>query len=140
MAFGRIDRAPGSAPISDINVTPLVDVMLVLVVIFLLTAPLLASSIALELPQAASAAARATAAPLVVTIDKSGQTFLDTGAVALPALAERFATAAAESGNTEVQLRADTAVPYGRVVEVIGLAQKAGLSHIGFLADPVPGG
>ncbi len=136
MAFGRLDRSTAGAPISDINVTPLVDVMLVLVVIFLLTAPLLASSIRLDLPRAAATAPQAADASLTVVLDKAGQAFLEDRPVADDALAARFAERAAQDTGTEVRLRADVGVPYGRVVAVLGLAQHAGLSRIGFVADP----
>ncbi|MDB5893607.1 MAG: biopolymer transporter ExbD [Rhodoferax sp.] len=136
MAFGRLERSKGAAPMSDINMTPLIDVMLVLVVIFILTAPLLASSVRLDLPK--TDAARADAAPTFVTVvlDKSGQVFLNDRPVDVASLARQLGEAAARNADTEVQLRADTAVPYGRVVEVIGAAQKAGLGRIGFIAEP----
>jgi biopolymer transport protein TolR len=121
---------------SDINMTPLVDVMLVLVVIFIITAPLLGSSIRLDLPR--TEAAKPNEAPKFVTVvlDKAGGVFLDDNPVALPQLAERLVQAAQRNADTEVQLRADQAVPYGRVVEVMGAAQKAGLNRIGFVAEP----
>jgi biopolymer transport protein TolR len=136
MAFGRLDRSRSDAPISDINVTPLVDVMLVLLVIFILTAPLLTSAIRLELPKADGA--QAGEAPLAVTlvVNPQGQVFLNDKAMPLPALANQLKAIAVQRPDTEVQLRADQAVPYGRVVEVMGVAQKAGLSRIGFVADP----
>jgi len=123
---------------SDINVTPLVDVMLVLVVIFILTAPLLASAIRLDLPKAE--AAKAVDAPRFVTLvlDKAGQAFLNDRPLALPELARQLRQTASQYPDTEVQLRADEDVPYGKVVEVMGLAQKAGLSRIGFVAEPAP--
>ncbi|MES2184701.1 MAG: biopolymer transporter ExbD [Pseudomonadota bacterium] len=139
MAFGRLDRGAAGAPISDINVTPLVDVMLVLVVIFLLTAPLLASSIRLDLPKAAASAPQGTDTSLTVVLDKAGQAFLEDKPVADTALAARLAQAAAQDAGTELRLRADAGVPYGRVVAVLGLAQHAGLSRIGFVADPAAG-
>jgi biopolymer transport protein TolR len=122
---------------SDINMTPLVDVMLVLVVIFIITAPLLGSSIRLDLPR--TEAAKPNEAPKFVTVvlDKAGGVFLDDNPVALPQLAERLVQAAQRNADTEVQLRADQAVPYGRVVEVMGAAQKAGLNRIGFVAEPL---
>ncbi|GAA6118831.1 biopolymer transporter ExbD [Acidovorax sp. FG27] len=139
MAFGRIDRTPaGPRPFSDINVTPLVDVMLVLVVIFLLTAPLLASSIRLELPRAEGTATGAAPQSLALAIDRAGQVFVEGEAVEAGALAQRLARAAQERPGTEIQLRADAAVPYGRVVEVMGLAHAAGLTRIGFVAEPRP--
>ena len=139
MSFGRLERTPRPAPMSEINVTPLVDVMLVLVVIFIITAPLLASSIKLDLPK--SEAAQPGDAPQFVTlvVDKSGQAFLNDKPMELPELASRLMQTSAANPDTEVQLRADAAVPYGRIVEVMGLAQKAGLNRIGFVADPTAG-
>jgi len=123
---------------SEINVTPLVDVMLVLVVIFIITAPLLASSIKLELPK--SDAAQTSVVPKFVTvvIDKSAQVFFNDQKTDLAALADSLRKSAAANPDTEVQLRADEAVPYGRVIEVMGVAQKAGLNRIGFVAQPTP--
>ena len=136
MAFGRIERSAGAQPVSEINVTPLVDVMLVLVVIFIITAPLLASSVRLDLPK--TEAAKPSDAPLFVSValDKGGQAFVDDKPVTTPQLAQRLADAARANPDTEIQLRADAGVPYGRVVEIMGAAQKAGLNRIGFVADP----
>lgn len=136
MAFGRLERREGPQPFSDINVTPLVDVMLVLVVIFIITAPLMASSIRLDLPRADSARPTDTPAFVTVVVDKAGQAYLNDQLMTPPELATRLAQVASQRADTEVQLRADDGVPYGRVVEVIGLAQKSGLSRIGFVADP----
>jgi len=135
MSFGRLERSAGAQPMSEINVTPLVDVMLVLVVIFIITAPLLASSIKLDLPK--SDAARPNEAPQYVTlvVDKAGQAFLNDQPVSGDQLDQRLRQSAALNPDTEVQLRADEAVPYGRIVEVMGIAQKAGLNRIGFVAD-----
>ena len=135
MAFGRLERDKGAAPMSDINMTPLIDVMLVLVVIFIITAPLLASSIKLELPR--TEAAKPNEAPrfTLVVVDKTGQAFLDDKPVGFEELVLRLTQMAAANPDTELQLRADEAVPYGRVVEVLGLAQKAGMTRIGFVAD-----
>ena len=135
MSFGRLERTKAAEPMSEINVTPMVDVMLVLLVIFILTAPLLASSIKLDLPK--TDAATALEAPKFVTlvIDKAGQIFLNEQPVALDALRTSLAQTAVKNSDTEVQLRADAAVPYGKVVEVMGAAQKAGLNRIGFVAD-----
>ena len=120
---------------SEINVTPMVDVMLVLLVIFILTAPLLASSIKLDLPK--TDAAKPVDAPQFVTlvVDKTGQVFLNDQPVSPDQLKSRLAQTAVQNPDTELQLRADEAVPYGKVVEVMGVAQKAGLNRIGFVAD-----
>ncbi len=122
---------------SEINMTPLIDVMLVLVVIFIITAPLLASSIKLDLPKTDAAKAGDVPTFVMVVIDKSGQTYLDDKAVQPDELARRLTQIAGQNPDTEIQLRADEAVPYGRVVEAMGAAQKAGLNRIGFIADAV---
>jgi biopolymer transport protein TolR len=138
MAFGSLERSKGNQPMSDINMTPLVDVMLVLVVIFIITAPLMASSIKLDLPR--SDAAKSNDAPRFVTlvVDKSGQAFLNDRPATDAQLAQRLTEAARQNPDTEVQLRADEAVPYGRIVQVMGMAQKVGLNRIGFVANPKP--
>ena len=120
---------------SDINMTPLVDVMLVLVVIFIITAPLMTSAIKLDLPKIE--ATQPVDAPKFVTIivDKTGQIFLNDQVTSLTQLSESLTKTAQVSKDTEVQLRADEAVPYGKVVEVMGVAQKAGLNRIGFVAE-----
>ncbi|MCZ2103818.1 MAG: biopolymer transporter ExbD [Burkholderiales bacterium] len=136
MAFGRMSQAPSARPMSEINVTPLVDVMLVLVVIFILAAPLLASSVRLELPKAASAQPGPAASAITVVLDKAGEMFVNGEPLASDQLAQRLAALGALAPDAELQLRADAAVPYGRVVQVIGVAQAAGLARIGFAAQP----
>ena len=121
---------------SEINVTPLVDVMLVLVVIFILTAPLLASSLQLELPRAEGVQPGTPAQSVTVAIDKGGQAFVNGEAMGQDALARRLKDIAAHQPDAEVQLRADQAVPYGRVAEVMGAAQAAGLMRMAFVAEP----
>jgi biopolymer transport protein TolR len=136
MAFGRLERTKGEAPMSEINVTPLVDVMLVLVVILIITAPLLASSIRLELPRAEGTQPGDAPRFLTLVLDRNGQAFLNDRPATAAQLAEQLAAAAKANPETEIQLRADQAVPYGKVVEVMGVAHKAGLSRIGFVAEP----
>jgi biopolymer transport protein TolR len=136
MAFGRLERSTGPTPMSDINMTPLIDVMLVLLVIFIITAPLLASSIRLDLPRTDAASAAETAASVMLSVDKTGQAYLNDQPVTTTALAAQLAQIAAGNPETELQLRADAALPYGRVVEILGIAQKAGLGRIGFVANP----
>ncbi len=135
MSFGRLERTKGSQPMSEINVTPLVDVMMVLLVIFIITAPLLASSIKLDLPKTDAAKPSDVPKFVTVVVDKSAKVFLNDKPIELPALAESLQASAKLNPDTEVQLRADEAVPYGKVVEVMGVAQKAGLNRIGFVAD-----
>ena len=144
MAFGRLERNPGSQPMSDINMTPLIDVMLVLLVIFILTAPLMSSSLKLDLPRADGGAASDAQAVVALAIDAQGTLFL--GDEALDAATERqqvaarVRAAAQRNPATEVQLRADSRVPYGRVAELIGWVQAAGLTRIGLVTEaPGPG-
>lgn len=136
MSFGRLERTKANLPMSEINVTPLVDVMLVLLVIFIITAPLLASSIQLDLPKTDAAKPLDTPKFVSVVIDKSSKVFLGDQPIEPTDLATRLQQIAKASPETEVQLRSDETVPYGKVVEVIGIAQKAGLSRIGFVANP----
>ncbi|MFM7505530.1 MAG: ExbD/TolR family protein [Rubrivivax sp.] len=124
---------------SEINMTPLIDVMLVLLVIFIVTAPLLASRLKLELPAAEAAAAAGPGAVLSVSIDAQGRVFLGDEALPEAELRSRLEAAArqavARDPATELQLRADRAVPYGRVAELIGWVQGAGLARIGLVTE-----
>lgn len=135
MAFGRLDSHKPDAPMSEINVTPMVDVMLVLLVIFILTAPLLTSAIRLDLPQAEGGEAGASPQAVLLVVDAQGVVYWNEQPIAPEALRLRLEQAAKRNPNTELELRADASVPYGRVVETMGLAQKAGLSRIGFVAQ-----
>jgi len=137
MAFGRLERRPDAPPMSEINVTPLVDVMLVLLVIFMLTAPLLTSAVRLDLPSAEAPPAAATPAALTLALNARGELFLDDRPVTPEQLRQRLKSVAQAHPDTELQLRADQALAYGKVVEVMALAQNAGLSRIGFVAQPV---
>lgn len=116
--------------------TPLIDVMLVLVVIFILTAPLLASSVRLDLPRTDAARPPEAVRFVPVALDKAGQIYLNDQALDLAVLQQRLAEVALQNPQAEVQLRADESVPYGKVVAVMGAAQKAGLNRIGFVAKP----
>ena len=138
MAFGRLERSSAPPPMSDINMTPLIDVMLVLLVIFIITAPLMASSLKLDLPKAEAATASDVPDFIAVAIDPQGRLYIAEQLVSPEGFAERLAEVARKNPQAEVQLRADKTVPYGRVAELIGAVQKAGLSRIGFVAEPMP--
>jgi biopolymer transport protein ExbD len=135
MAFGRLERNPGSVPMSEINMTPLIDVMLVLLVIFIITAPLIASSLKLDLPRADAASAGEAPAVIALALDAEGRLFLDEKPAEPAQVQERARQAARRNPGTEVQLRADKRVPYGRVAELIGWMQAAGLTRIGFVTQ-----
>ncbi len=138
MPFGRLERGAPARPMAEINMTPLIDVMLVLLVIFIIAAPLITGRLALDLPQAEGARGGGPAPALRVALDAQGRLYLDE-LPATPAQLRAAAAAAARSDPaTELQLRADRAVPYGEVAALIGLVQQAGLSRIAFVADPLP--
>jgi biopolymer transport protein ExbD/biopolymer transport protein TolR len=136
MAFGRLERSSGPQPMSDINMTPLIDVMLVLLVIFMITAPLMSSSLKLDLPRSDAAAPSESAQFVNVAISPDGTLYLGDEKQTQDALAARLAQTAQADAQTEVHLRADKSVPYGRVAELIGVIQKAGLNRIAFVAEP----
>ncbi|MCC7399416.1 MAG: biopolymer transporter ExbD [Planctomycetes bacterium] len=135
MPFGRLERSPGATPMSEINMTPLIDVMLVLLVIFIITAPLIGSSLKLELPKAEGSSSGDTPAFVALAIDEQGRLYLGEQPVEKEQLVERVRQAARRDPATEVQLRADRRVPYGRVAELIGWVQQAGLTRIGFVTE-----
>ncbi|OYT89239.1 MAG: biopolymer transporter ExbD [Burkholderiales bacterium PBB6] len=135
MAFGRLERHRAQAPMSDINMTPLIDVMLVLLVIFMIAAPLMTSKLKLDLPKANGAPTQTPKQPLRLGLDAEGTLYLGDERITADELATRAAAAAKTDPTTEVQLRADVKVPYGRVAELIGQLQAAGLSRIGFITS-----
>lgn len=135
MAFGRLERPRPSTPMSDINMTPLIDVMLVLLVIFMITAPLMSSSLRLDLPKADGAKPSEAAAVLAVGLDREGRLFIGEQRSSLDELRQKAKEAAQKNPATEVHLRADSTAPYGKVAELIGLLQQAGLTRIGFVAE-----
>ncbi|RGE44848.1 biopolymer transporter ExbD [Comamonas testosteroni] len=142
MAFGRMSsRSSGDTPINSINVTPLVDVMLVLVVIFILAAPMLAASLRVQLPKAQASGTQTSVAQgdaLMVEVSPQGEIWLKGAATDDAAVQQQLQALGQRNPQAEVQLRADTSVPYGRVVQIMGWAHAAGLSRIGFVTDPQP--
>ena len=115
--------------------TPLIDVMLVLLVIFILTAPLMSSSLKLDLPKTQAGAPSDATAIVALAIDGEGRVFLGDQPATQAQVLQRAREAAQRDPLTEVQLRADSRVPYGRVAELIGWVQEAGLSRIGLVTE-----
>jgi len=136
MSFGRLERPARTPPLCDINMTPFIDVMLVLMVIFIITAPLITPRLPLELPKADAAATPPTPSTISVAINAQGEFFWGDESTDVDALRAQLASAAQSNANAEVFIRADQAVAYGRVAELIGWVQKAGLTRIGFVAQP----
>jgi biopolymer transport protein TolR len=139
MAFGRLQRSTQPKPMGDINMTPLIDVMLVLLVIFMITAPLMSASLRLDLPRADGAARTDTPAAVELALLPDGTLYVGREKVDAAALEARLKEAARRSPDSEVQLRADRAVPYGKVAELIGRVQQAGLNRIAFVTEPAAG-
>lgn len=137
MAFGGFDHHNKNAkPMSEINVTPMVDVMLVLLVIFIIAAPLFTHSIMLDLPNAQSSAAPQNAQTVSLSIDSQGQIFWNNDAIDAEALERKLAAAAKQQPQPELQLRADKETRYEVVAQVMSAAQTNGLSKLGFVTEP----
>ncbi|MGE4322322.1 MAG: protein TolR [Sphingobium sp.] len=131
-------RGRGRAPMADINVTPLVDVMLVLLIIFMVTAPLLVTGVPVTLPETRAKGLDTDDKPIVVSIDRDGAAYIDEEAVRDADLPDRLAEiAAANAGKPEprqIFLRADTALDYGRVMRVMGELNRAGLNKVALVS------
>ena len=136
MAFASFDRQRTAAPMAEINMVPLIDVMLVLLVIFIVTAPLLTHAVKLDLPKVSSNPNPLKPDKIDFAIDAAGQRFWNGEAVPREEAARRFATAGQRQPQPEIHLRADQAVAYRAVAETLADATKAGLSRIGFVSDP----
>ena len=138
MAFGAFNHHRQQPLMADINVTPMVDVMLVLLVIFIITAPMFTSAIKLDLPRAHAEAAPQQAATITLAIDGKGKIYWNQDALELAALDARLALAARQSPQPELQLRADKETRYEVVAQVMAAAQSNGLTRLGFVTDPNP--
>jgi biopolymer transport protein ExbD len=137
MSFGSMESNNHKQPMAEINTTPMVDVMLVLLVIFIITAPLFTHAIKLDLPTAQSPAAPEKAATITISIDPTGKVFWNNQAVAdEESLRQRLSTASTQKPQPEVLLRADKETRYEKIASVMSAAQQVGISKIGFVTDP----
>ena len=124
------------APMAEINVTPLVDVMLVLLIIFMVTAPLLVTGVPIDLPDSKAKALKADDTPIQLSIDAKGQVFIDQKRVAADALPARLtALREARQDDARVYVRGDRALDYGRVMEVVGEVSSAGFKKVALVSD-----
>lgn len=121
---------------AEINVTPFVDVMLVLLVIFMVTAPLIQQGVQVELPKTKSEGLRSREEPLVIAIDKRGAIFIQRTEVKPKSLEDKLIAIFETRGNKEVFLRADSAASYGTVARVLAAMQRAGAAKIGMVTEP----
>ncbi len=136
MAFASFDSKSAGAPMSEINMVPLIDVMLVLLVIFIITAPLLTQAVKLELPQASSQVNDLRPEKVEFAIDAAGQLFWNGEPVTRAVASERFVLEGLRQPQPEVHLRADQAVAYRFVAQTLADASKAGLTKVGFISEP----
>ena len=159
MAFGGLEKKQTAAPMAEINMTPLIDVMLVLLVIFIITAPLFTHAIRLDLPKVAAAPSRETPQTISLSIDAAGKLYWNGAPITLEQMRARFAQAATAStastaaaastattaadetttaGQPEIHLHAERNTRYEVIAQVMGAAQQVGLERIGFVTDPPP--
>jgi biopolymer transport protein ExbD len=137
MAFGGFDQGLGPRPMAEINTTPLVDVMLVLLIIFIITAPLLTHAVKVDLPHAASEVSTENAQTVTLSVDGAGNVFWDAVVVSDDAeLFDKMTAAARAAPQPALHLRVDREVRYQRVAEILAAARNAGLTRLGFVTDP----
>ena len=133
------DTSGGSGPrraMTDINVTPLVDVMLVLLILFMVTAPLMQSGVKVDLPRASAQQMEHSEQKLVLTITKDRRVLLGDAEIPFVDLEKKLAANARLQKDKELYLHADRSLPYGQVVEVMAIARRAGVESLGMITEP----
>jgi biopolymer transport protein TolR len=136
MWAGQSKWGKENEPMGEINVTPLVDVMLVLLVIFMITAPLLTQGVNVDLPDAKSPPMQQNIEPLVVSIKATGEIYLQKHAVEIEQLAPRIAAMLKQKPNLPIFIRGDAKTQYGRVAQVMSLLESAGIKKVGLVTEP----
>jgi biopolymer transport protein ExbD len=139
MAFGGFTKTGESAPMAEINMVPLIDVMLVLLVIFIITAPLLTHAVKVELPRASSKPNNTQPENIQLAVKASGEIYWNGQPVAAADVPPRMSAAARLDPQPEVHLRADRTTEYEKVARVLSMAARAGLTRIGFVTEPAAG-
>ena len=137
MGMGGNKGAPGRTTMSEINVTPMVDVMLVLLIIFMVTAPLIQQGVKVNLPQTKATQVEASDKKLVLSVDRNKRVYIGETEVPLEDLEAKLKSNAKAQADKELYLHADRDLPYGIVVEVMAAAQRAGVSNVGMITDPL---
>lgn len=136
MAFGGFNNGDSRPLQSEINMVPLIDVMLVLLIVFMITAPLLTHSVKIDLPQAASQPTQEKPETVSLSINDQGQLFWNNEALDDAALPERLKNTAAQQPQPELHLRADRDTRYQKLAEIMSLAREAGIEKMGFITQP----
>ena len=136
MAIGSFNKRGHQGPLTDMNMVPMIDVMLVLLIIFIITAPLLTHAVKVDLPKASSTPNITRADHIQLGIRKDGSLFWNGEIVTLASLSARFAVEAKKNPQPELHIRADRQAYYELVAQVMSSAAKAGIVRIGFVTDP----
>ena len=135
----RLRRRLRGGPMTEINVAPFVDVMLVLVVIFMIAAPLLAVGVPVDLPKAAVNPLNEDKEPLIITLDAEGRVYLQESEIDEDVLISRLVAVSETNPDLRVFVRGDRAINYGRVMEIMGMVSEAGFSKVALIAEvPIP--
>src|SRR5579863_10369579 len=132
-----IGRTARYRPMAEINVTPMVDVMLVLLVIFMVAAPLLTVGVPVDLPQTQAPAINQPQEPLVITVNSAGKLFLQNSPIDDDQLVPRLQAITKANANTDIYVRGDQAINYGRVMQVMGMVSAAGFNKVSLITEPV---
>lgn len=139
MAFASMESGDDDAPLTEINMVPLIDVMLVLLIIFIVTAPLLTHAVKVDLPKASSSANQTKPDNVQLAIDAAGQLYWNGEAVDNPAFELLLRKSAELQPQPEIHIRAERTTPYEKVAQVMSEAARTGLSRIGFVTEPTAG-
>ncbi len=134
------NRSGGRTTMSEINITPMVDVMLVLLIIFMVTTPLIQQGVKVNLPQTKAAAVESDEKKVVLSIDANKKVFIGEVEISLAELEEKLKSNAKLQNEKELFLHADRDLPYGIVVDVMATAQRCGITNVGMITDPASGG
>ena len=136
MSFGSLETGDDNAPLAEINMVPLIDVMLVLLVIFLVTTPLLTHAVKVELPRASSTLNLTKPDSVQLSIDATNLVYWNGKLVDAPDLSAHLTTAAALQPQPELHIRAERTTPYEKVAQIMSEAARVGVTRIGFVTDP----
>jgi TolR protein len=129
------DGGDGYRPLAEINVTPLVDVMLVLLVIFMVAAPLMTAGVPVQLPQTSAATTQQPRQPIIVSMTSDGRLFLREESLTAAQLLPRLQALLNDAADATVYVRGDRSLPYGRIMELIGLVNRAGFPRVSLIAE-----
>lgn len=136
---GRRGRRGGARPISEINVTPFVDVMLVLLIVFMVAAPLLTVGVPIDLPETAARELNTESTPITISVNNQGQVFLGEDQIEIANIVARVGEQAENGTEDRIYVRGDASADYGAVMQVMGQLSGAGYNQIGLITAPLEG-